>query len=415
MGDSTKKDDSSESNSLLSKWNGAKAVQEDREHGEPMCGTKDPTNSQKSEKGTTTKGKKSSKTAQVNAGTKDPTIKATTRGKKPSTSSTAAEAQEPANLAQILQESFSNLASSMNEGFEGLGQMLKGKKRPRSKHLAEISSSDSESSDSEDSEHEPDGTAPPGAKRRKGATDQNNSSVLCEESTEILSQLEKNYNLTDQEGPAINDSLAKIVKNLMSEKTDEEKLNDIKKRYLKPNNCEYLTETKVNPPIWNNIADKARTTDIKLQKAQKALVKGITAVVNVVDKILNNSDTLPKNEIIDPLMDGVQLLANANIEVNIRRREALKPELHASYRHLCVPSNPITTWLFGDDLPKAVKDITDTNRITSKIGRDKKDYKRGRDNTSNKYQKREKFSGSKNYYRPFSNKRERGKKTVQKN
>ena len=62
----------------------------------------------------------------------------------------------------------------MNEGFEGLGQMLKGKKRPRSKHLAEISSSDSESSDSEDSEHEPDGTAPPGAKRRKGATDQNN-------------------------------------------------------------------------------------------------------------------------------------------------------------------------------------------------------------------------------------------------
>ena len=60
-------------------------------------------------------------------------------------------------------------------------------------------------------------------------------------------------------------------------------------------------------------------------------------------------------------------MANSNTELNLRRREALKPELHTSYRYLCAPSNPITTELFGDDLPKAVKDITHTNRITSKL------------------------------------------------
>ena len=31
---------------------------------------------------------------------------------------------------------------------------------------------------------------------------------------------------------------------------------------------------------------------------------------------------------------------------------------HASYRYLCAPSNPIATELFGDDLPRVVKDIT---------------------------------------------------------
>ena len=34
------------------------------------------------------------------------------------------------------------------------------------------------------------------------------------------------------------------------------------------------------------------------------------------------------------------------------------------YRHLCSPSNPVTSLQFGDDLPKAVKDISDTNRLS---------------------------------------------------
>ena len=62
-------------------------------------------------------------------------------------------------------------------------------------------------------------------------------------------------------------------------------------------------------------------------------------------------------------MDGVLLLANANQELSYRRRELMRPQLNTNYRHLCSPSNPVTAELFGDDLPKAVKDITDTNRL----------------------------------------------------
>ena len=62
-------------------------------------------------------------------------------------------------------------------------------------------------------------------------------------------------------------------------------------------------------------------------------------------------------------MDGVLLLANANQELNYRRRELMRPQLNTNYRHLCSPSNPVTAKLFGDDLLKAVKGITDTNRL----------------------------------------------------
>ena len=47
-----------------------------------------------------------------------------------------------------------------------------------------------------------------------------------------------------------------------------------------------------------------------------------------------------KGQIDNHLMEGVLLMANANIELNLRCTEALKFELDKSYRYLCAPSNP---------------------------------------------------------------------------
>lgn len=120
-----------------------------------------------------------------------------------------------------------------------------------------------------------------------------------------------------------------------------------------------------------------------------------------------------RGQIVSQLMDGVLLMANANRVLNLRHREALKPELHTSYRYLCAPSNPITTELFGDDLPKAVKDITDTNWITSKLSREtKQSFKRSRsDGHSDRYQEkcRNNYSWqTKNYHCPLSTITRRG-------
>ena len=124
-------------------------------------------------------------------------------------------------------------------------------------------------------------------------------------------------------------------------------------------------------------------------------------------------------------MDAVILLANANTEVNLSRRERLKPELHPSYRYLCNPSNTITSQLFGDDLPKAVKDIAEANKISSKIHgerrsadrRDKRQKSRQFAGSNSHTPYRSNFyyaSGSKNYQRPpFSNRREGAKKRQQ--
>lgn len=311
-------------------------------------------------------------------------------------------AQESANLADILKESMNefkeSFADSMKAGFVSLGAMLQNQsKEPNSRSDDSTSSSD-ESDDSTDSDLEI--TNEPPAKKTKAD----------DETKSILQNLEENYKASDMEGPEINSSLAKIISTMIEEKSDDEKINELRKRYLQPKNCELLTETTVNLAIWNNLSEKARTSDIKLQRSQKSLIKGTTAVVKVVNDFLNESEKPSKQQIVDTLMDGVKLLTNANRELNIRRREALRPELHSSYRHLCSASNPITKELFGNDLTKAVKDITDTNKITSKTNRDnnnkyKKDRKRSRDYgnyDNNRPQRRFNHKDyPKNYQRPF--------------
>ena len=313
-----------------------------------------------------------------------------------------ASTQMVANIAELLKESFANLSQSMSEGFDSLGQMLQGSRSTcvsqGNRFLDDLNSTDPDASEEEER----------AAKRPKRA-----EAGQSTENDLILGQLEKDFDLAEHQGAEINTNLAAIVSKLLKEKTEEDKLTEIKKRYPAPKNCERLAETRVNLQIWNNLSEKTRSADIKLPKVQKSLVKGATVVVSVVNNLVTTPGMPSKNEVVNNLMDGVLLLANANTELNVRRREALRPELHASYRYLCAPSNPISSELFVDDLPKANKDITDTNRITSKLQRDKKEsYPRGsQPKRPDKFQRKRNYSGAKNYFRPFQYKREGKRKS----
>ena len=60
------------------------------------------------------------------------------------------------------------------------------------------------------------------------------------------------------------------------------------------------------------------------------------------------------------------MIAQANGELNQRRREMIKPDLNQHYQQLCNYQVPITSWLFGYELAKTCQDITNTNRESQK-------------------------------------------------
>lgn len=105
-----------------------------------------------------------------------------------------------------------------------------------------------------------------------------------------------------------------------------------------------------------------------MQKVQTSLIKGLTGVVRATDKILSRLNDIPGGKDVTQLLsDSVVLLANANNELNMRRKELIKPDLHHDYKYLCSSSIQSTSWLFGDELPKQVKDLTEVNRVGRKV------------------------------------------------
>ena len=262
-------------------------------------------------------------------------------------------------LAEALKSSFEGLRDSMNAGFTGLGDLI------ASHSVDEEPDDGNDDADlngsNDDDKSLDDGELP--AKKSRLVEPGNNRNPL-------ISKLTKTLQFTKHVGPAINGDLASVVDKIMREKANEDKITDLKKQHETSENCTTLSETKVSQGVWNNLDESARSTDLKFQKVQKSLVKGILIIVTEVNKLMGNLGPQNVDDTVGSLMDGVLLLANANQELNYRWKELMRPQLNANYRHLCSPSNPITSLLFADDLPKAVKDISDTNRPSSKLTKD---------------------------------------------
>jgi hypothetical protein len=68
------------------------------------------------------------------------------------------------------------------------------------------------------------------------------------------------------------------------------------------------------------------------------------------------------------------LLGNALYDFSMKRREILKPEFAGRYKSLCRDSQPITTWLFGDELPKSIRNIAQAKRMSVKQFCDKRKF-----------------------------------------
>ncbi len=155
-------------------------------------------------------------------------------------------------------------------------------------------------------------------------------------------------------GPPIDEAVAGSLNFLIHNSIEDATLTELYDRYNCPNNAKNLIVQKVNPTIWETIGGKARSQDLKLQRIQKPLVKGITALTRAVQN----------TELGTQHQDSLALLANATFELICLRKEMLKPVLNAKYAHLCKPSVKPTDLLFGD-LSKMVKELDEAHKASA--------------------------------------------------
>ena len=72
-----------------------------------------------------------------------------------------------------------------------------------------------------------------------------------------------------------------------------------------------------------------RSNDIKLQRVQSMLVKGVIPVVSIVEKLVEAKDKVPKDALNIPGLiraatNTIALIGATNFELNIRRRDNIK-------------------------------------------------------------------------------------------
>lgn len=185
--------------------------------------------------------------------------------------------------------------------------------------------------------------------------------VKSVDNTDSFGQLLQKYETKEKTDKPINEKLAKLVSKMMTTQQSFEEMKIMKDNVLRPENAEFLVSPTVNKEIWDQMSSIVQQKDIRLQKIQTNLVKGI---IPLVQEINANQAKSKDNE---HLMKSLTLLTNTHMEINNLRRQEIKPELK-KLKEITGKSVPITTQLFGDDLESEIKKMEQKEKLSQTVG-----------------------------------------------
>ena len=83
-----------------------------------------------------------------------------------------------------------------------------------------------------------------------------------------------------------------MVKYGLPEQKLQEKLN----KYHRPENCESLTKVRVIQAVWDHLTSAVRSQEVKLQKVEASILKGMCALTDMIDKTPRSFTVAPNRE-----------------------------------------------------------------------------------------------------------------------
>ena len=177
-------------------------------------------------------------------------------------------------------------------------------------------------------------------------------------------------------GPAISEKIASVLNNILASGLNEQAIKRRKENIHRPSNSKLLTQTRVNPEIWDIAKKQTRSMDSRLQALQDTLVKGLIPLADLTRKVgesLDSETVMPTKEaLLEGLSNSLLLVAAANHSLNICRRDMFKTELDDNYKALCNNKHPIGSELFGDDFTERLKTVTESNKAAKQLTRSNK-------------------------------------------
>ena len=188
----------------------------------------------------------------------------------------------------------------------------------------------------------------------------------------LIDSLTQAFTSSKKTSPAIAGKIAELVDSMLVGGLSTETVKERAEKHSPPENCRYLSVTTVNEEIWDLLSQKTRSVDLAFQRVQEPLLQGLSALTNLAGKLvkdITDGKTLDTRQVLDHVMDSVALLSNTNWKLNMRRRELIKPDLNSPYTRLCKEDIKPSTKLFGDDLSKHLKDMSEAKKAGQQMQR----------------------------------------------
>ena len=195
----------------------------------------------------------------------------------------------------------------------------------------------------------------------------------------MVDSLTQAFTTSKVTSPAIEGKIAELIDNMLIGELSAETVKERVKKHPLPENCKFLAVTMMNEEIWDLLPRKSRTVDLAFQRVQEPLLQGISALTKLAGKLVKD---INDGKTLDTVMDSVAMLGNTNWKLNMKQRELIKPELNPPYTRLCKEDITLSTKLFGDDLAKHLKDMSEAKKAGQQM---QKPYP----NSSNRVQKKE--------------------------
>ena len=158
-----------------------------------------------------------------------------------------------------------------------------------------------------------------------------------------------------------------LIDNILSGKLPTDTAKERGGKYFPPENCSRVGTVTVNEEIWDLLSRRA--IDLAFH-SQDTLTQGLFSLALLADKLAKDAQTnaiICAKDVLQHGMDSLVLISQANWSLNLKRRELIKPDLESPFTKLCKPEIAPTTKLFGDDLSKQLKELTEVSRVGKQL------------------------------------------------
>ncbi|CAC5399307.1 unnamed protein product [Mytilus coruscus] len=186
------------------------------------------------------------------------------------------------------------------------------------------------------------------------------------DASQLLNEKLSEFSTEEKVGPNVSDNLGMFVNSLLTTCTTQmtlTKRNELFDKYLRPGNCQ-LNFPTVNDVIYEQcIGSFGRSNDVKLHTIQRVLLKCLTPLVILVNKLVSGIEVPDKKELSQTMLDSIALLATSSYSLSQYRRTNLKHYLKDDYQSLCTPKTKLTDQLFGDDVVNKIKSLTEGKKM----------------------------------------------------